>query len=134
MGQGDTHVDRFNDLVEGRRTLEVSVRTGMIHLQLAGGRPVTAETFRLDSEEVEEFITSLRTAKEVVRSKPVGGIGEFVADLVAVCKRHKAVLFPRKDSRRMYVSAEVGEIGENSPTWLDFARISGDGAEKPPQV
>jgi hypothetical protein len=64
----DVSIDSFNDLVEGQRSLEVGVSVGMIRFQLAGGRPITAETFRLDSEEVDAFIAALQKAKEVVRS------------------------------------------------------------------
>ncbi len=49
----------------------------------------------------------------------------FIEDLVAVCKKHGAVIFPRKDYyKRMYVSVRIGD------TWLDFSVISAEGAER----
>jgi len=65
----DVSIDLFNDLVEGQRTLEVGVSVGMIRFQLAGGLPIEAEAFRLDSEEVDDFIAALQKAKEIVRRK-----------------------------------------------------------------
>ena len=62
-------IDSFNDLVEGNRILEVGVSVGMIRFQLAGGRPIAGETFRLDSEEVDAFIAALQKAKEIVRKR-----------------------------------------------------------------
>lgn len=62
------HVDSFDDLVEGNRALDVGVSVGMIHFQLTGGRPIMADTFRLDSDDVDALITSLRAAKELVRA------------------------------------------------------------------
>ena len=62
-------IESFNDLVEGNRILEIGVSVGMIRFQLAGGRPIAAETFRLDSEEVDAFIAALQKAKEIVRKR-----------------------------------------------------------------
>jgi len=62
-------IETYNDLVEGGRVLEVSVRSGMIHIRLAGGRAVCAESFRLDSEEVDRLAAALVAAKAVVRKE-----------------------------------------------------------------
>lgn len=48
----------------------------------------------------------------------------FVSELVALCKRHKAEIFPRHDSRAEYVSVMLDDV------WLDFKRIAEDGAER----
>lgn len=52
----------------------------------------------------------------------------FIEELVALCAKHHAVLFPRKDSKRIYLSVEIGDPGFPA-VWLDFLRISADGAE-----
>ena len=54
----------------------------------------------------------------------------FMEDLVAVCKKHNAVMFSRRDSMmNTYLSAEIQHNPSEHPIWLDFRRISPDGAE-----
>lgn len=62
----NTTVDTFNDLVEGNRQLVVAVKSGMINFSLNGGRAISHETFRLDSEEVDLFIEALQAARKII--------------------------------------------------------------------
>ena len=52
----------------------------------------------------------------------------FTDALVVLCRKYNAVLYPRHDSQKMYVSAEI-KTDDIITVWLDFKRISGDGAE-----
>ncbi len=58
-------------------------------------------------------------------------VAGFTADLVSLCKRYNARIFPRRDDKCTYVSVEIGpESGPEGPIWLDFKRISPDGAKR----
>jgi hypothetical protein len=53
---------------------------------------------------------------------------EFIAGLVVLCKQHNVTLFPRTDGRQQILAVMVGDP-LHGETWMDFKRISGDGAE-----
>ena len=48
----------------------------------------------------------------------------FLEELAKLCKRHNAVMFPRKDSQHVYISIEIGGV------WIDLKRIDGEAAER----
>ena len=57
----------FGDLIEGARTLTVSlggIRT--VTLTMAGGRSIQADTFYVDSEDVDALCGALQEAKKAV--------------------------------------------------------------------
>lgn len=54
-------------------------------------------------------------------------IDRLLEDLVALCQKHDATLFPRQDfSGNMYLSMQVGEDPSTSK-WVDVRRVSRDG-------
>lgn len=55
-------------------------------------------------------------------------VDSFIAELVALCTEYDVRLFPRKDSERLYISAEIGS--EPHVVWIDFTRVSAEGARQ----
>lgn len=48
---------------------------------------------------------------------------EFMSELIALCKKHDALIFPRQTSKRVVVCVQMDD------TWVDFMGICGTGAE-----
>jgi hypothetical protein len=48
---------------------------------------------------------------------------DFLRELIALCAKHGAVLYPRTDGKAEILSVEIAGI------WTDFKRISAEGAK-----